>query len=86
MVGAPFGWRRLAGHFGSRNILTYLIHYFLKMNCYLTEIEVWKCSRIVNQGGDLALSHLARSESKYEQQRVDNIRLPRSIGPNDRGK
>lgn len=47
-------------------------------------VKIGILGRVVNKSGDLSLSHLAGSETKDKQQRVNDIRLSRAIGSNHR--
>ena len=64
--------------------LTYQINHFLKVNLDLAKLEVRVLGRVVNERRNLALPHLACSETKHKQQRVDDIGLARAVGANDR--
>jgi hypothetical protein len=46
---------------------------FLEVDFDFTIIQIWEGGRVVDEGGKLALTHLACAETKDEQERVDDV-------------
>ena len=59
----------------------YLVHHFLEVDSNFAKFQVRVLSGVVNERRELALSHLARAEAEHEEQRVNDIGLPRTVGP-----
>lgn len=66
-----------------RHIWTYHVNNLPEVDGNLAVFKIWILSRVVNESRNLALSHFAGAESKDEEERVNDIRLARTIGPDD---
>lgn len=59
--------------------VTNQIDYFTEMNFYAAFLEVGILSRIMDQLGKFALPHFAGAVTEHKKERVNSVRLSRSV-------
>lgn len=62
------------------------VHDLLEMDFDFTVRQVGMVHGVMDKGRNFALSHLAGSETKHEQESVDNVRFSGSVWSDDGGE